>query len=55
MLNDRIIGPYLFDENIMGVMHLDMLQRLLFSILEDMTFVHQRKLWFQQNRAPLPL
>jgi hypothetical protein len=48
ILNDSIIGTYCGDGNIMGVMYMNMLETVLFPVL-DMPLACYRELWFQQN------
>lgn len=52
ILNDRIIGPLIYQENLTGVGYLNILQNELRNHLEDIPLARLPFLWFQQDGAP---
>lgn len=52
ILKFQVIGPYFFDENVTGEMHLSVLQIFLFLMSKDISLVQLQELILQQDCAP---
>lgn len=52
ILNDTLIGPFFFRENLTGASYLHFLENVLGDFLDDMTLEGRYHLWFQHDGCP---
>lgn len=52
ILNNEIIGPFIFENNLNGAGYLNILENYLSDYLENLPIERLRHLWFQQDGAP---
>ena len=52
ILNNRIIGPYFFNQHLNGRSYLLFLQQQLPLLLEEVNLDERQNMWFQQDGAP---
>lgn len=52
ILNDTLIGPYFFRENLTGATYLHFLENVLGNFLDDMTLEARYQVWFLHDGCP---
>lgn len=53
ILNNKVIGPFFFRQNLTGERYLHFLQHELSEVLDEMPLCVRNKLWFQLDGAPV--
>lgn len=53
LLNNTVIGPFFFRQNLTGAIYLQFLQNELSEVLDEMPLCVRNKLWFQLDGAPV--
>lgn len=52
IINDRLIGPYIFESNLNSNLYLEILQKFLENEMDDLPLNIVRNIMFQQDGAP---